>query len=310
MIRPSTGHGPEPVASIQRNKPLTSALAPPRHPLLRLWLVGTLGLVMTMAGAAFWWEKQLPGKLRDAAEAENFEACLRFSEQLAALQWLGQSNPEEQALCRRRMAQRLWGRGDTAGALKLQRQLVQSDRGTAKQRQTDRDTLAIWQQRLRDQALALFRDGELDAAVALLSPLEGQASGRGGGLSDTLRETWNRNRVDYVRVQELIQAERWWEALDNLNRLDHPWWQAHAAPAQEKVLAAIERLRETQEHHQHGESSPDVIGGALLDGEVQRHLQDGLEPWDAFEQACASLGGAVAEDGPESFCQRQQPGGS
>ena len=78
----------------------------------------------------------------------------------------------------------------------------------------------------------------------------------------------------------------------------------------EKVLAAIELLRETQEHHQHGDSSPDLIGGALLDGEVQRHLQDGLEPWDAFEQACASLGGAVAEDGPESFCQRQQPGGS
>ena len=201
------------------------------------------------------------------------------------------------------------GRGDTAAALKLQRQLVQSDRGTARQRQTDRDTLAIWQQRLRDQALALFRDGELDAAVALLSPLEGKPRPRGraerhppGNLEPQPR--------GLCAGAGLIQAERWWEALDNLNRLDHPWWQAHAAPAQEKVLAAIERLRETQEHHQHGESSPDVIGGALLDGEVQRHLQDGLEPWDAFERACASLGGAVAEDGPESFCQRQQPGGS
>ena len=70
-------------------------------------------------------------------------------------------------------------------------------------------------------------------------------------------------------------------------------------------LEAIERLRMTQEHHQHSSSNTDVIGGALLDGEVQRLLLDGLSPWEAFQTACDSLGGSIEEDGPESFCQRR-----
>ena len=305
MKRPSTHAGASRPNSIEQNHHLFEPVAPLRHPLLRLWLVGTIGVVLTIAVGAFWWEKQLPGRLKQAAEANDLNACLRYSEQLAALQWLGQTTPEEQAICRRRQSQRLWERGDTASALKLQRQLVLSGRGTPTQRQADRDTLAIWQSQLRERALELFRDGELDAAIALLLPMEGQPSDRGGGLSDTLRETWNRNRVEYERTEELIEAERWWEALDSFNRLDHPWWQNHATAQQRTVLEAIERLRMTQEHHQHGSSDTDVIGGALLDGEVQRLLLDGLSPWEAFQTACDSLGGSIEEDGPESFCQRR-----
>ena len=304
-MRPSTDAGASRPDSIEQNNHPSEPLVPIRHPLLRLWLVGTIGVVLTIATGAFWWEKQLPGRLKHAAEANDLEACLRYSEQLAALQWLGQTTPEEQAICRRRQGQRFWERGDTANALRIQRQLVLSGRGTPTQRQADRDTLAIWQHQLRERALELFRDGELNAAIALLAPMEGQPSGLGGRLSDTLRETWNRNRVDYERTEELIQEARWWEALDSLNRLDHPWWQNHAAKQQRTVLEAIERLRETQDHHQHGSSKPDVIGGALLDGEVQRLLLDGLSPWEAFQTACNSLGGSIEEDGPESFCQRR-----
>lgn len=305
MTRPSTDPGETPPQFIQQSDASSPPLAPLRHPLLRLWLVGTLGIVLAIAAGAFWWEKQLPERLKQAAAANDLEACLRYSEQLAALQWLGQATPVEQALCRRRQAQRFWERGETARALTLQRQLVQSGQGTPQQRQSDRDTLAIWQRQLQERALELFRDGELEAAVALLRPLEGLRTGRGGQLSDTLRETWNRNRVEYGRSQELIQAARWWEALDSLNRLDHPWWQRHASKQQRTVLDAIERLRETQDHHQHGSGDPDVIGGALLDGEVQRFLQEGADPWEAFQNACASLGGRIEEDGPESFCQRR-----
>ena len=304
-MRPSTDAGASRPDSIEQNNHPSEPLVPIRHPLLRLWLVGTIGVVLTIATGAFWWEKQLPGRLKHAAEANDLEACLRYSEQLAALQWLGQTTPEEQAICRRRQGQRFWERGDTANALRIQRQLVLSGRGTPTQRQADRDTLAIWQHQLRERALELFRDGELNAAIALLAPMEGQPSGLGGRLSDTLRETWNRNRVDYERTEELIQEARWWEALDSLNRLDHPWWQNHAVKQQHTVLEAIERLRETQDHHQHGSSKPDVIGGALLDGEVQRLLLDGLSPWEAFQTACNSLGGSIEEDGPESFCQRR-----
>ena len=304
-MRPSTDAGASRPDSIEQNNHPSEPLVPIRHPLLRLWLVGTIGVVLTIATGAFWWEKQLPGRLKHAAEANDLEACLRYSEQLAALQWLGQTTPEEQAICRRRQGQRFWERGDTANALRIQRQLVLSGRGTPTQRQADRDTLAIWQHQLRERALELFRDGELNAAIALLAPMEGQPSGLGGRLSDTLRETWNRNRVDYERTEELIQEARWWEALDSLNRLDHPWWQNHAVKQQRTVLEAIERLRETQDHHQHGSSKPDVIGGALLDGEVQRLLLDGLSPWEAFQTACNSLGGSIEEDGPESFCQRR-----
>ena len=221
-MRPSTDAGASRPDSIEQNNHPSEPLAPIRHPLLRLWLVGTIGVVLTIATGAFWWEKQLPGRLKHAAEANDLEACLRYSEQLAALQWLGQTTPEEQAICRRRQGQRLWERGDTANALSIQRQLVLSGRGTPTQRQADRDTLAIWQSQLRVRA-----------------------------------------------------------------------------------LEAIERLRETQDHHQHGSSKPDVIGGALLDGEVQRLLLDGLSPWEAFQTACDSLGGSIEEDGPESFCQRR-----
>ena len=68
---------------------------------------------------------------------------------------------------------------------------------------------------------------------------------------------------------------------------------------------AIEQLRQTEEHRQHGSSNPDVISGDKLESSVQQQMQLGLDPWDAFRSACEEHGGLIEEDGPESFCRRQ-----
>ena len=278
----------------------------PRHQLLlRLWILATLGLVGSIAAGALWWEKQLPGKLSEAARSGDLEACLRYGEQLAALRWLGQSAPAEQALCRRSRAEILWKEGKYEEALKLQRQLVQSSHGDSARRFADKKTLMAWQSDLRDQALKLFREGELEQSISRLAPLENSNSPGGSVLSDTLRETWNRNRITYDRLQALVDEQRWWEALDSLNRLDHPWWQNRSETSRRLIETAIQQLRDTQEHQPHGSTDPDVISGEELEATVQTHLQAGKDPWNAFQSGCEDLGGRVIEDGPESFCRRE-----
>ena len=57
-----------------------------RHRLPRFWLGLTLGLVACGIGVTYWWEQQLPQRLEQAARSGDLEACLRYSEQLEALQ--------------------------------------------------------------------------------------------------------------------------------------------------------------------------------------------------------------------------------
>lgn len=271
-----------------------------------MWILATVGVVATIAAGAWWWEKQLPAKLQQAAQEGDLEACLRYGEQLAALRWLGQGAPEEQAHCRRGQAARLWQKAEITRALTLQRQLVQSGIGDATEQQRDRDRLDQWQSELRDRALLLFRDGELEQAIATLAPLEQGHEQASSALSATLRETWNRNRLGYERLEQLVGQQRWWEALDSLNRLDHPWWQNRSEQQRRIIETAIERLRDSEQHQQHGASDPDVISGAELEAAVQKRLRSGEDPWDAFRIACEQLGGQLEEDGPESFCRRRR----
>ena len=63
-----------------------------RHTLPRYWLGLTLGGVALLCGAARLWEQQLPLRLREAARRGDLDACLRYSEQLAALRWLQRSS--------------------------------------------------------------------------------------------------------------------------------------------------------------------------------------------------------------------------
>ncbi len=279
-------------------------MAAPRQLLLRLWGVGTLGLVLAIATGAYWWEQQLPERMRSALAANDYEACILTSEQLASLRWLGGGAPEEQALCRQKHAEHLWEQGDSITALTLQQQLVASGHGDLA---LHRKTLERWRQALVDQAIALFREGDLQQALELLDPLKGPARSSISQLSATLMEIWNRNQLEQRRLVQLVDQERWWEALDSLNKLDHPWWQQQATVTRQEVESAIRTLYEAQQHQQHPAMNTDVISGDRLDAAVEDQLLQGLEPWTAFSVGCSHLGGRVEEDGPESFCRRSSP---
>ena len=305
MTRPSTGPWNRRCGSIKQNQLLAfSFLAAPRHLLLRLWGLGTLGLVLAIATGAYWWEKQLPEQLQSAIAANDYASCIRTSEQLAALRWLGDGAPEEQALCREKRAEQLWSQGDPIAALALQQQLVASGHGDL---ELHRETLQRWRRALMDQAVGLFRQGELQQALELLAPLQGHARSQISQLRATLMEIWNRNQVEQRRLVQLVEQERWWEALDSLNKLDHPWWQQQAHATRLRVENAIQALDEAQEHQQHPTVHADVISGDELDAAVEDQLRQGLDPWTAFSSGCSHLGGRVEEDGPESFCRRSSP---
>ena len=256
-------------------------------------------------GGAFWWEKQLPGQLRTAIANQDYEGCIRASDQLAALQWLGQSAPAELALCRQRHAEQLWAKGSTSEALDLQYKLVVSGQGALDQ---NRATLNQWQQAIQERAIRLFRQGHLEPSLALLKPLELQQREPIRDLRKTFQEIWNRNSVEHTRLGRLVQQERWWEALDSLNRLDHPWWQSKAEVLKKRIETGLAGFDSGTEHNQHAAEPSDVISGEELEQAVQRQLIQGIEPWDAFQAGCQSLGGWVKEDGPESFCQRPTTG--
>ena len=160
---------------------------------------------------------------------------------------------------------------------------------------------------LMDQAVGLFRQGELQQALELLAPLQGHARSQISQLRATLMEIWNRNQVEQRRLVQLVEQERWWEALDSLNKLDHPWWQQQAHATRLRVENAIQALDEAQEHQQHPTVHADVISGDELDAAVEDQLRQGLDPWTAFSSGCSHLGGRVEEDGPESFCRRSSP---
>ena len=279
-------------------------MAASRHLFLRLWGLGTLGLVLAIATGAYWWEKQLPERLQSAIAANDYASCIRTSEQLAALRWLGDGAPEEQSLCRQKHAEQLWDQGDPIAALALQQQLVASGHGDL---ELHRKTLERWRQAVMDQAIALFRQGELHKALELLAPLKGHARSSISQLSATLMEIWNRNQLEQRRLVQLVEQQRWWEALDSLNKLDHPWWQQQARATRERVENAIQALDEAQEHQQHPAVNTDVISGDALDAAVEDQLRQGLDPWMAFSAGCIHLGGHVEEDGPESFCRRSSP---
>lgn len=273
-----------------------------RHRLPRFWLVLTLGLVAGGVGAAYWWEKQLPQRLQQAAEQGRLDECLRYGEQLAALRWLGGKAPQEQGRCRREKAAELWRKGDWAEALKLQLQLVNS--GTSSPQ--DQQQLILWQQQLEARALRLYREGQLEQALAVLSHLNAAHNAAGTALGDQLREDWNRQRFLKERAAQLIPQQRWWEALDALNRIEHPWWKERSMALRRQVEKGIEGLRssEAREHDSHGSQLSSNVPEERLNTLINQKLAEGLDDWQAFSSACRELGGRVVEQGPETACQR------
>ena len=276
-----------------------------RHRLPRYWLGLTLGSVTLLCATAYWWERQLPGRLATAIDDADYVACLHYSRQLAALRWLGQQAPEEQALCRRRGAQEAWEDQRTADALQLQEKLVNSGVGTPLERRRDLAQLQSWRSQLRNQALETFRSGDIAKALELLKPVESSLSPAGSRLSDSLNETWKRNQLDHQRLAELVKTKRWWEALAVMNRLDHPWWQQRSLGLRRTVETAIDALKDQQEHQNHGDLPSHSVPNAQLNQAVQQRIAQGMEPWKAFETGCQDVGGHVVEEGPESLCKRR-----
>lgn len=271
-----------------------------RHRLPRFWLALTLGSVLLGLGLVYWWERQLPRRIEAAAAAGRLEDCLRYSEQLAAVSWLPGRSPLQQGRCRRDRATQLWRQEEWARALRLQRQLIHSAAGTPQ----DRARLNDWEEELRRTAAARYQAGDLNGALAALAPMGEAHRSDGQALGDDLRQNWERNRLQLERAGRLARQSRWWEALDALNRIDHPWWQQRSLALRKKVQAGLTHLTgKDQEQHSHGDL-PHTVPPQQLDALVQRRIAAGMGDWQAFEESCRELGGKVVEAGPESACQR------
>lgn len=276
------------------------SLSPRRPRLPTFWLALTLGSLGLALGGAFWWERQLPGRIAEAAASGRLDACLRYSEQLSALSWLPGRAPLEQGRCRREKAEQHWRRGQWNQALRLQRQLLHS----AAARRGDQQRLEAWQAELQRLALARFSRGDLEGALRSLAPLGEDRNNDGTALGDQLRLNWQRNRLEFERASRLVAQSRWWEALDSLHRLDHPWWRQRADPLSRRVNGQIKTLsRRERDHDGHG-AVPHAVPVIDLDARVQERIAAGMSEWQAFEAACRELGGRVVESGPDSSCQR------
>jgi hypothetical protein len=282
------------------SRPRTLAIR--RHRLPRFWLVLTIGLVAAGVGSAYWWESQLPQRLGQAAAAGRLDDCLRYSEQLAALRWLGGNAPLEQGRCRRLKADQLWRQGGWAEALRLQLQLVNSPAGT----DADQRRLLSWQSELETRARDRYAAGDLRGALRVLSDLNASHNAEGTALGDILREDWNRNRWHQQRARQLIPQKRWWEALDALNRIDHPWWKRHTQDLRQQVERGIESLRrgDQHDHDSHGGELRSNVPEDRLNSLVSARIATGMDDWEAFSSACRELGGQVVEAGPETACRR------
>ena len=246
------------------------------------------------------WERQLPNRLAAASRRGDLDACLRYSDQLAALRWLSGGAPSEQARCRRLKARELWQQRQWRRALGLQLQLVNSKAATM----ADRLQLQSWEDGLQGMALTSFNNGDLNQALSLLDAIGENHKPGGNSLGDKLREIWSSNRYQLERARKLIGQQRWWEAMDSLNRIDHPWWKAQSQELRHQVEQAVNKLaREHQDHDSHG-SLPHTVPAEQLDAQVQARIAKGMDEWAAFQAGCKALGGKVVEAGPESACQR------
>jgi len=275
-------------------------LALRRHRLPRFWLGVTLGLVLSGIGAVYLWERQLPDRLRQASQRGDLDACLRYSNQLMALSWLGGDAPLEQARCRRNKARQLWQARQWEQALGLQLQLINSSGATM----ADRLLLQSWEDELEQMALRRFHQGDLNGALALLEPIGENHKAGGSSLGDNLREVWNSNRYQLERARKLSEQQRWWEAIDALNRIDHPWWKQQSGSIRNRVETGINSLARNQRDKDSHGSLPHTVPAQELDAQVQRRIAEGMDEWSAFLSACKALGGRIVEAGPETACRR------
>lgn len=277
--------------------PLPLARRPSRS--TRVGLVAALAGLALVYAALVGWQRQLSARLQQAVVSGRIEECLRLSDEGQALAWLPGALPLDSSPCLRQKASQRWRNGEWAAALRLQQQLAESAAGLP----DDRQRLAAWRSQRRRHGLTLFQSGDLAGALAALAPLQ-QGGAGAESLERPLRQIWERNRQEQQRAERLAQQARWWEALDALNRIDHPWWREHSASLRRRVEARLAQQAE-RDHgpDSHGEL-PHSVPVDQLDAAVRKRIGAGMSEWKAFEQGCRELGGRVVEAGPESACQR------
>jgi hypothetical protein len=149
-------------------------------------------------------------------------------------------------------------------------------------------------------------------ALSLISSSGENRFPEGQDLQNSLQENWAANRFHLEQAQRVGKKGQWWEANNQLNQLNHPWWigQAHAMrQTVSKQIKALQRLKQQQNSHaampQAGASERGAPDSAALDARIRQLQAAGKTDWAAFQAACQELGGVVREDGPESSCQGQ-----
>lgn len=273
-------------------------------PLLRrlLQLMAVVAtVVLVFKAVVHGWQSQLTQRLQQSAEDEDHAACVASGEQLVHLRPLELAEATQLADCRRVLANDYWFAGEQQKALDLLERLVRSPQMVA----MDRSQLSEWVRQQRGRAVEHYRRGDLSTAVALLRQLSDLQEPHRDTLVESLRTRWNLNQQLHDQARQLRDEERWWEAFDAINRLDHPWWRAHAKPLQDEILTATQALSgQGVNRDGHSGRVRHNVSVDELDRRVRLHLTRNMDAWQAYLQACHDLGGVVVDYGPESVCRR------
>ncbi len=258
-------------------------------------------IVLVFKAAVYGWQRQLMHRLQRSVTDEDRSACVASGEQLARLRPLELVEAKQLAHCRRVLASDYWVTGEHQKALDLLERLVDSPQMAA----ADQLRLSEWVRQRRDRAVEHYRRGELSTAVALLQDLSDGQEPQRNILIESLQIRWNLNQQLYEQAERLRTEERWWEAFNTINQLDHPWWRAHANPLQDEIVTATRALiGQGVERDGHSGSVRHNVPLDELDHRFRIHLTGGMDDWYAYAQACHELGGMIVDYGPESVCRR------
>ncbi len=262
--------------------------------------VGIPSLAFALGMSLLWaWKQNLTRQLRAASADQQLERCLQLERRLQPLEWVPSPPAADSGRCRREAAERLWGAGKHDLALRLQQELVRSKAATS----DDLERLQGWRAEVQRAALKAFDAGDLERALALLR-LSDTSDGDPGvaAMTSQLRQIWEKNRADLARAKAMAARRKWWEALSALNDIHHPFWREQALSLRgqvEKNLSKVEKARVDT----HG-PLPYAIPREKLDALVRRRVAAGVPEWQAFGEACRSLGGRVVDGGPEASCDQ------
>ena len=275
-----------------------------RSPLLRrLFQLTAVAatIVLVFKVTVYGWQRQLTHRLQRSVTDEDHAACVASGEQLARLRPLKLAEAGQLAHCRRVLASNYWAAGEHQKALDLLERLVASSQVVG----ADQLQLFEWVRQRRDRAVEHYRRGELSTAVALLQGLSDGQEPQRHTLIESLQVRWNLNRQLYEQANRLRTEERWWEAFNTINQLDHPWWHAHAQPLHDEIAIATQALSgQGMGRDGHNGRVHHNVPLADLDRRVRINLTRSMDYWHAYSQACHELGGMVVDYGPESVCRR------